>query len=398
MSRSILKTGAFLFGLLGLALATACGSDGQGSTGGGASGGASAGGAGGSGGSAGGGAGTATCNPACTPPQICSKAGGGCIDAGSCAGDADCDAGMVCDMATKKCVPGGGCGAEEVVADAIPPNILLVVDRSCSMTEVVANNQTKWAIAVAAMNKMTVDYNSKIRFGLTLFPDLVTPNCQQDAIPIPVAPGNEMAIQTLLTKALVKADPYFPDGPCVTNIETGIKQAGTEPAFNDTTRDSYVILITDGKETCGSDANTEAFIQMLHDTRMISTFVIGFGAGVDPAQMDKFAVAGGVPAMGAHQYYDASDQASLDLALSTIAQKTISCNYTLASVPPNPDEIFVFFDNVTSVPRDATMMNGWQYDAAKNQIVFYGQACDDLKNGIVKDLDIVLGCDQPTPN
>ena len=259
-------------------------------------------------------------------------------------------------------------------------------------------NSTKWKIAVAAINKMTTDYAAKIRFGLTLFPDRVAPDCGQDMIPIPVAPGTEMAIQTLLTNALSNADKYWPSNPCVTNIETGMKQASTEPAFDDTTRDGYAVLITDGKETCGSDANTETIIKTLYDTRNIATFVIGFGSGVDPAQMDKFAVAGGVPAMGAHQYYDASDQASLDLALATIAKKTLSCSYTLDTVPPNQSDIYVFFDNVTSVPRDATKMNGWDYDASKNQVVFYGKACDDLKNGVIMDLDIVLGCDQPTPN
>jgi hypothetical protein len=59
-------------------------------------------------------------------------------------------------------------------------------------------------------------------------------------------------------------------------------------------------------------------------------------------------------------------------------------------------QVGVFFDNVNKVPRD--IMNGWEYDAGKNQVVFYGPACDDLKNGVVKDLDIVFGCDQPTPN
>ena len=177
-----------------------------------------------------------------------------------------------------------------------------------------------------------------------------------------------------------------------------MKQATTEPAFDDATRDSYAVLITDGKETCGSDANTEATIKALFDMRGIATFVIGFGAGVDPAQMDKFAAAGGVPSAGAHKYYDASDQASLDAALATIAKKTLSCAYTLDTVPPNPDEIFVFFDNVTQIPRDASLMDGWAYDVTKNQVVFHGKACDDLKNGVVMDLDIVLGCAAPTPN
>ncbi|HVK69601.1 MAG TPA: VWA domain-containing protein, partial [Polyangium sp.] len=348
------------------------------------------------GGSAGAGAGSFGCNPVCVAPQTCSAAGT-CIDPGKCAVASDCSAGMKCDGATKTCVPGGDCGTQEAKVETIPPNMLLVLDRSCSMTALVGN-VTKWDIAVAAINKMTTDYTGKIRFGLTLFPDLVTPNCQQAAIPIPVGPDNETAIQELLTAALVKADKYFPDGPCVTNIQTAVTQSTTEPAFNNTDRDSYAVLITDGKETCGSDATTEMEIKNLFETRGIPTFVIGFGAGIDPAQMNKFASAGGVPAAGANQYYDASDQASLELALATIAKKTLSCAYTLDTVPPNPSEIYVFFDNTTEVSRDDTKTDGWTYDAGKNQVVFYGPACDSLKNGVVMDLDIVLGCQEPTPN
>ncbi len=364
-----------------------------GSGSGGKGGNTSAGGNGGDGGS-GGGIGPLGCNPACVAPQICGKSNV-CLDPGKCATDADCDAGTVCDPATLACVPGGACGAQEAKVDPVPPNMLLVVDRSCSMTDAVGMSN-KWKIAVAAINKMTTDFVGQIRFGLTLFPDKVTPNCQQDKIPIPVGPGNEMAIQTMMTKALQTGNALYPSGPCVTNIQTGMQQATTEPAFLDTTRKSYAVLITDGKETCGSDATTEQVINTMFTMAGVPTFVIGFGAGVDPAQMDKFAVAGGVPSAGANKYYDASDQASLDAALSTIAKATLSCTYSLDSVPPNPNDIFVFFDNVNKVPRD--VMNGWEYDAGKNQIIFYGPACDSLKNGIVKDLDIVFGCDMPTPN
>lgn len=305
-------------------------------------------------------------------------------------------AGTVCDLPNKTCIPGGECGAQEAKVDPVPPNVLLVVDRSCSMRDAVGNS-TKWKITVAAINKMTTDFAGQIRFGLTLFPDRVAPDCQQDKIPVPVGPGNEIKIQTMMTASLQNTDPLWPNGPCVTNIQTGVKQASTEPGFLDTTRDSYAVLITDGKETCGADATTEQLLKTMFDMAGVPTFIIGFGSGVDATQMDKFAVAGGVPTVnGTHKYYDASDQTSLDAALDTIAKSTLSCSYTLDSVPPNPNEIFVFFDNTNKVPRDAT--NGWEYDAGKNQVVFSGAACDSLKNGVVKDLDIVFGCDKPTPN
>jgi hypothetical protein len=343
------------------------------------------------------------CDPPCATPQVCSVANQ-CINPGTCLADGDCDVGMICDQATSNCVPGGQCGGKEVIADPVAPNLLISLDRSCSMVNMnqLINGVTKWEIAVKALQTMAANFNGKIRFGLAMFPDKVAPECQQDAISIPVGPGNEMAISDLLGNALMQGDMYFPDGPCVTNIDTAMQQATTEPALMDMDRDSYVLLITDGKQAgcsaAGGDPGTTMIIGDLYSNMKVPTFVIGFGSGIDPAQMDIFAEAGGVPASGATKYYDASDQASLDAALQTIASKTIGCTFTLDEKPPNPDEIFVFFDNTQKVDKDTTHAMGWDYDPATNQITFYGPTCDTLKAGQVNDVDIVFGCDEPTPD
>lgn len=256
------------------------------------------------------------CDPACVAPQFCSVTGV-CLNDGECADPGDCPDGAECTNGV--C---GGCN---------PPNLLVVLDRSCSMTSNVGT-QTKWQIAVAALNKLTTDFQSKIRFGITLFPDTVTPDCQQDMIPIPVGDGNEPAMQTLLTNALAPADAYFPDGPCVTNIDTAMQQAATEPAFNDTVRDSYAILLTDGKQANCNEANGDnVTLMVLADllNRGVKTFVIGFDVGSDPGQLNAFATAGGVPTNDTScnppcQFYNAEDAVALQVALDSIAS-AVSC-------------------------------------------------------------------------
>jgi len=341
------------------------------------------------------------CSPACVSPQICSVTNV-CIDAGTCAADGDCQGGMKCDAATKACVPGGGCFAQEVKVEAIPPNMLIVLDRSCSMKSLVGTTP-KWTIAVGAIDKLLTSYNAKIRFGLTLFPDIEGGECGQGAIPIPVAAGNEVKIDDLLTKSLDKADPYYPDGPCVTNIDTAMKQAATETALDDPERDSFVLLATDGKQAgcsaAGGDTGTTKIIKDLFDLRGVPTFVIGFGDGVDPAQLNIFAEAGGVPTNDpVNKFYLAEDQASLEAAMQTIASKTLSCVMNLDEPPPDANKIFVFFDNTTEVPQDPTHKEGWDYDAAANQVTFYGTACSDLKDGKISDVDVVFNCKQATPD
>jgi hypothetical protein len=331
---------------------------------------------------------------------------GVCIDPGKCAADGDCGPGTVCDLQANTCVP-GGCDVQEAKVENVPPNLLIVLDRSCSMKNKVGG-MTKWQIAVAAISQMTTDFKDKIRFGLTLFPEVGDPAKTGDDCPmnggilVPVGPGKEGEISTLLTNSLAVADPNYPDDPCVTNIDSAMQQATSEVALDDKDRDSYTLLLTDGKQAgcnlAGGDNGTTMLITELYQMRGVATFVLGFGGEVDPAQMNIFAEAGGVPNSGATKYYDAGDQASLDAALKSIAQKTLSCTYTLDSAPADPSQIFVFFNNETKVLQDTGHMNGWDYDMAANQVTFYGPSCDQLKSGTVTDIDIVFGCGQPTPD
>jgi hypothetical protein len=336
--------------------------------------------------------GTVGCKPPCVAPKVCSA--GVCVDPGKCASDKDCAPPLVCDPAKRECVAPKDCGNQQLQAGVVPPNVLLVLDRSCSMTDKVAQ-LTKWQIAVAALDKLLAGYADAIRFGLILFPDITGKPCTQDQIPFPVGAGNAPKIQALLKAALAKTDPYYPDGPCVTNIDTAMQQAATDPGLADPARSSFIVLLTDGKQAgCndgGGDAGTTKTIQDLL-AKKVPTFVIGFGAAVDPAQLDIFAAAGGRPSGDpSHKFYKAEDQTSLDAALAGIAGKAFGCVLKLTQLPPDAGKLFVFFDG-KSVARDPSHKQGWDYDAASNQITFYGTACSDLTDGKVKKLDIIYGC------
>ena len=388
--------GALLIGA-GSMFVPACSCDSSGSDSTGSAGAAGTASTGGFGGNQSTGAIGAVCHPDCIAPQKCSV-DSTCIDAGSCHGDPDCGMGQICDIPTSLCVPGGGCGSKESKTTAIPPNLLIVLDRSCSMTEKIGA-KTKWQIAVEALNALMATYNGQIRFGITLFPDRVAPSCGQDVIPVHPGPGNEAAITAMLTASLTAGDPMFPNGPCVTNIDTAIEQAQAEPALADATRSDFVLLLTDGQQSScnlgGGDAGTTAAITSMFNMN-IPTFVIGFGSGADPVTLTQFADAGGeINTAGPHDFYDASDQTSLALALDKIANATIGCDYKLTDVPPDPTKLFVFFDNV-SIPEGPP--DGWTYDPVTNTITFLGAACTQLKAGNVMDVHVVYGCNMIPPN
>jgi len=402
----------FLAWILGVALGIGCncgmttGSTGSGAGGGtaNAGGGSASGGSGGSSGT-GGGTGSNQCVPPCGAGFTCS-ATGHCITPGTCSSNLDCADGKICEPDGGTCVPGSSCGSTAVNGGNATPNLIIALDRSCSMTSKIAG-KTKWAIAVDAISQLTSSYQGKVRFGLTLFPDTVTPNCEQSTIPIPIGDANEGTIQARLAAALDAGNAEYPKGPCVTNIDTGVQQAATDPGLSDPTHRGFVLLITDGKQSgCsagGGNNGTEAAIGTLRQTKGVDTFVVAFDntGGIDVPSLNRFADAGGQLAPtardGGFLFFNASDQASLQAALALIGGRTLGCSYLLTQTPPDPSRLFVFFDK-NQVSRDPAHQQGWDYDAAKNQVVFYGMSCDTLKAGGVTKLDIVYGCPNPGIN
>jgi hypothetical protein len=124
--------------------------------------------------------------------------------------------------------------------------------------------------------------------------------------------------------------------------------------------------------------------------------VVGFGAagsgGVNAAELNAIAMAGGIPSTGATQYYAATDAASLDTALDTIIGETLSCTFSLGSPPMRPDLLHVFVNATTELPRDPARASGWDYDAASDSVTLYGRACDDLRALRDAQLDVIEAC------
>lgn len=318
---------------------------------------------------------------------------------GSCNYDYECGGGMKC--SNHMCVV-GGCGQSTLNLSYVAPNLLFVVDRSCSMKNIPNGSaKTKWQMAVDALEGVITIQGTNIRWGMTLFPDKVDGACTQQAFPFPVADDNGPAIQTLLTQASSTSDPLYPaNGPCATNIDAGLQQAATDPGLSDATRKSYLMLVTDGAQsTCtaaGGDAGSEAIVADLFGNRGISTFVVGFGNAVDATELDKLANAGGVPVTGGtHAYYQAESQADLDAVLASIADAVTSCSYKLDAAPPSIDKTYVWFEKTTKVARDITHADGWDFDPATNTVTFYGGSCDQLRTHTVDTVDVVYDCDGP---
>lgn len=222
-------------------------------------------------------------------------------------------------------------------ADVCASNIMIVLDRSCSMKNPPkpGGAQSKWQLAGLALQKLTTDYAGKLNFGLIMFPDQTGQSCLQDGpIYVNVAPGHETQVASTVMTTM-------PDGPCVTNIEPAFAQVSMDPLFampyTGQGARSFVLFISDGMQTCGgNDAAITAAVKSLYDNGYDS-YIVGFGGEVSPASLDMFAAAGGVPRGGAdgggHLYYQADSAAELDAALAQIAGLVTSQEFGCPGVP-----------------------------------------------------------------
>jgi hypothetical protein len=295
--------------------------------------------------------------------------------------------------------PDATCGGSAYNLTYVAPNLLFVIDRSCSMTqELTGSNETKWEAAVAAITDVLALYNAQINWGMTLFPDTVGSACTQGAIPVPIGSDNAGTISSMLTAALGSSNPLYPDNPCVTPIDTGLEQAATDPGLSDVTRKSYLMLVTDGAQaSCsagGSDSGSENAVSML-ESMGVNTFVVGFGSKVDTDFLNTLASLGGEALSGSNKFYQADTAADLEAAFTTIGQAVVSCDYAVDPAPPDPSQLYVWFDDTTMVAHDPTHMDGWDYSSTTQVLTLYGAACTSLQTHSVTSLQVVYGCPSP---
>jgi hypothetical protein len=280
-----------------------------------------------------------------------------------------------------------------------PPDLLIVMDRSGSMTGPIPsfppNFTPKWNIMRDAVNAVVGQRQNNIRFGLAEFPtddDCAVAPSAAVRVPIDLGQAPEVA-QYFMTRS--------PNGntPAAAGLQAALAHYNTLPV-NPAGR--YVLFATDGEPNCAADAatasaETVAAVNALR-TAGIRTFVLGFGGGFATGTvLNDAATAGGVPRPGGPpHYYAANDAAQLNAALQAISGGIIvpSCSYALATRPPDPDDVTVTL-NGQVVPRSTMHTNGWDYYPDAMTITFFGTYCQQITTGAVGNVAFSYGCPGP---
>lgn len=404
MKRMVLWGGATLAVATTIAISS-CGSDGPSNTGGTAAA-AGAGGTAGAGGSAG-------------------TSGGG--DGG---GLFNFDAGMGSDGSIGE---DAACAASSVAAKLIPANILFVIDRSGSMNcnppplqsspqceqnpvPKFPDQATKWQIVRDALKAAIGSMTPATRVGISYFNnDDYCGVTQQPAVAL-------AALDTTQIDALkLSIDGVTPKG--ATPIIGGTTLGYAHLFYDDKTAgNDFVVLLTDGAETCAPTLKETMINQTVPDAASVNirTFVIG-APGSEPARafLSQIAWAGGtagdllcthdaMPEDVGNCHFDMTDPnldfaTSLNAALKQISGQALSCEFdvppavggdidynqvNVSFTPSNGMTMSILQDNL---PCDAGA-NGWQYNADKSKIVLCGNSCAMVKADAQGAISIALGC------
>ncbi|MCA9519743.1 MAG: hypothetical protein KC609_02165 [Myxococcales bacterium] len=240
-----------------------------------------------------------------------------------------------------------------------PPVVLVILDESGSMdNEVGSSGKTKWEVAKAALHELWKLYAGgeagtdpiKVHFGLSVFPSIEINTCDLD-MSFDVAPSGKTLLLAPGENTAPNLDskiPAEPLGPTpLIDTLTWAKNYFTANTFDGQER--FVLLITDGKESCRCKDGPPDFCEGTTPTEIsyianklkeqvaglkaigVKTYVVSFATSLEdisPRQLNTIAIEGGTAKAEcqntsvnldlAQCYFLATDPQSLQDALTTI--------------------------------------------------------------------------------
>jgi hypothetical protein len=269
----------------------------------------------------------------------------------------------------------------------------------------------RWTPAVQGIKTLTQQFQTKISFGLTVFPgdgagggggrpgggmtDLCAPGTQR----VPTGLNTAGAIAMSLDRT--QPSGATPTAAALQAAQQQIMQKMSDP--DSKVPPQYVLLVTDGQPTCpnarGSTVNGGALqqdhaltIQALDALTAagVKTYVLGYDASIDPAlakALTEFAMHGGTG-----DFHPVKDAASIVEQFTKITASVASCSYTLDKKPHDPTYVKVLLDGKQ---LDLDNPNGWSVDGVN--VTIQGDSCTTLKDGGTHRLIVTVECDPVPP-
>jgi von Willebrand factor type A domain-containing protein len=287
---------------------------------------------------------------------------------------------------------GSNCGERDFMLQHLPPDLMIVLDKSGSMADPPSTGgNSKWSQVTSALVSSIQMSQSQIRWGLMFFP---FDNACATASGPNVTCGDNNALTIQLAIGFQQ-----PGGS--TPTADAVRHAATHLAGLSDPNPRYIVLATDGEPNCaGGDPNTadnagaEAAVSQAA-AMGIHTFVIGISAdAAADAVLSQMAMNGGEARAAAPYYYSVNSQADFVAAINAITGQVVSCTFAVPTPPPDPSLVRVQANGM-DVPRDPTHTNGWDFGPMNQSITFYGMWCDRLRSGSITTIHAIYGCPPP---
>jgi hypothetical protein len=300
------------------------------------------------------------------------------------------------------------CETTTAVATNVPPDVMLVLDKSRSMVNYTWDDDgssqtdevTRWYSLHGTVETIATQYEQGMSLGVSMFPAAAATSDFADACLVADAP--EVATGLGNAQAILAAIPAADDMELwgATPAAAGVATALAHLEMLEDGRPAAMILVTDGAANCGAgyegadlfniyDEDLPLIVADAWERAGIPTYVIGIDIEsqseapyTNPREkLDEVAQLGGVPQAGEVGFYDATNADALMSALDDIAS-SVSCTVELGKAPSGPDELVVTVDGKL-VPRldSCDEGDGWVYtnpDGPLDSIEMCNAACDAL--------------------
>jgi len=310
------------------------------------------------------------------------------------------------------------CGEANFNISRVIPDVLILLDRSNSMSEPPAD--PLWNIIRQAIITVTQAMDDSIWFGLMSFPNSVPPdNCSgfnnqctapaSTSVLVDVGPDTSGAIEVALMALTTCGG---------TPVAMSLQSANDYLATLTDDHPKFIILATDGApncnesldgDTCTCTAPTGCWINNLNcldDTRTygildtlcsagVSTYILGMGGATSWTDVLQ-----GMATHGCTDTpYAVNDPDAIQAALDDIAGAVASCQFELNCADiPDATKVNFYFDGI-AIPRVTDHSDGWDWiDICESEtdesgfIEFFGPACDKIMNREVETVSAAFGC------
>lgn len=304
------------------------------------------------------------------------------------------------------------CSATSAMAKPLPVDIFVLLDRSNSMREPIADPlvsmtipPSKWDSMLEALSKFVSSPSAEgIQLGLGMFPASGIQQCDQaiyamPAVPIAALPG----VATPFMDAVKMAMPLGRT-PTLPALQGAVQYARQREMTMQ--RRVAIALATDGEPNqCNSTVNAVSNVAQMAAAQGIYTFVIGVGPSLQ--NLNAIAMAGGTKMAYLVEMATADQLAAAFKAVQMQASR-LACSFMIPPPPAgmslDPNKVNVRFTatnatnsfDIGQVPsRDACgPQGGWYFDNPSNptRVNLCDASCQKVNGSGEGEIQLLFGC------